>query len=257
MIIRVLGCYGNEYPGFRTTCMLINRTIALDAGSITSSLKLSEQAKLKHILLTHSHLDHVLDIGFLADNIIGRIARPVEIVGVRSVLEPLMKYILSNRIWPDFTKIPTAESPVLKTKKIKMRTSYKIEDVSIKAIPVNHTVPTTGFLVTEAGSGSVIFSGDTGPTRELWNVANKTPDLRAVFLETSFPNRMRETADITRHLVPETMAEEITKIDNYRKIKFYIHHMKPLYLKEIAKEVKALGLKNVSVLEAGKRINIK
>lgn len=255
MKIRVLGCYGNEYPGFRTTCMLIDETITIDAGALTSALTMSEQANLKYILLTHSHLDHVLDIGFFADNIIGRIAQPVEIVGTRSVLESVMKYILNNRIWPDFTRIPTAESPVLKLNKIKPRVDFKVKKLTVKAIPVSHTVPTYGFLVKENSSGSIIFSSDTGPTKEIWNIANNTDDLRAVFIETSFPNRMQDIADQSKHLTPNTLGAELRKIKNLKNIHVYVHHMKPLFLKEIVKEVNELGLKNVSVLKTGQEIS--
>ncbi len=256
MIIRVLGCYGNEYPGHRTTCILINKTITLDAGSITNSLKVSEQAKIRHLLITHAHLDHILDIGFLADNIIGRIAQPVEIIGIRSVLDNLMKYVLNDRIWPDFTKIPTREAPVLKLRKIKQRDKFKLEGINIRSVPVNHTVPTTGYILSEPSSGTIAFSSDTGPTREIWNAVNRAQKLKAVFIECSFPNRLQNIADVSGHLTPQTVASELKKIKNLDRIKVFLHHMKPIYLKEIAKDVKALKIKNVSILEAGQKIKI-
>jgi len=256
MKIRVLGCYGSEYPGYRTTCILINDAVTIDAGALTSSLKLTEQAKIHHVLLTHSHLDHILDIGFLADNIIGRIARPVEIIGIGNVLNNLMRYVLNDRVWPDFTKIPTREAPVLKLVKIKQREQITLRGINIKAVPVNHTVSTSGFIVGEPSSGTMIFSGDTGPTREIWNAANRLKNLKAVFIECSFPNRLQELADISGHLTPQSMALEIQKVKNCAKVRFYLHHMKPLYLKEIEKEVKALKMKNVSILHANQRIKI-
>jgi len=256
MKIQVLGCYGSEYPGYRTSSLLINGLIALDAGSMTTGLTMAQQSRIKHILLSHAHLDHILDIGFLADNIIGKIAQPVEIVGTATVIDNVMKHVLNNRIWPDFTRIPTAHNPVLKVKKIKQRVPYKIAGLTIKAVPVRHTVPTWGFLVREPGVGTIVYSGDTGPTREIWNAANKAGDLRAAFIEVSFPSRLQELADKSGHLTPRGLAAELEKIKDGDRVPVYLYHMKPLYLKEIGKEIKQLGLRNVSLLEAGKKIKI-
>ncbi len=257
MNIHVLGCYGSEYPGYRTSSLLINGVIALDAGSMTTGLTMTQQSRIKHILLSHAHLDHLLDIGFLADNIIGKIAQPVEIVSTSTVIDNMMKHVLNNRIWPDFTKIPTPHNPVLKVRKIKQRTSYKIGGFTIKAIPVKHTVPTWGYLLHEPGAGTIVYSGDTGPTREIWNAVNKAGDLRALFIEVSFPSRLQELADKSRHLTPKGLVGELEKIKGADKAPVYLYHMKPLYLKEISKEIKGLNLRNVSLLEAGKRIQIK
>jgi len=254
MRIRVLGCYGSEYPGYRTTTILINGSIALDAGSITSSLRIAEQADIKHILISHAHLDHLLDIGFLADNIIGRIAQPVEIAGTTHVINNMMRFVLNNRIWPDFTRIPTAQAPVLKTRKIKQRVPFTIGGLKITAFPVNHTVPSWGFLIHEPTTGTILYSGDTGPTRELWNAVNRVRDLRAIFIEVSFPNRLQNLADRTCHFTPQTMAKEMEKVNISKGVRVFLYHMKPLYLKEIEKDVRALRMKNVSILKAGQRI---
>jgi ribonuclease BN (tRNA processing enzyme) len=256
MRIRVLGCYGSEYPGYRTTSILINGSLALDAGSMTSCLRLSEQADIRHILISHAHLDHLLDVGFLADNIIGRIAQPVEIVGTSHVIGNLMRYVLNNRIWPDFTRIPTPQSPVLKVRKVRQRAPFNLEGLIIKAIPVNHTVPSWGFLIHEPGVGTILYSGDTGPTREIWNAARRVRDLRAVFIEASFPNRLQKLADRSGHLTPQTMVKELEKINISKQVRIFLYHMKPLHLKEIQKDVYALRMKNVSILEAGRKITL-
>ena len=254
MHIRVLGCYGSEYPGYRTTTILINGSIALDAGSITSSLRITEQADIKHILISHAHLDHLLDIGFLADNIIGRIAQPVEIAGTNHVINNMMRFILNNRIWPDFTRIPTPLAPVLKTRKIKQRVPFTLGGLTITAFPVNHTVPCWGFLIHELSAGTIVYSGDTGPTRELWNAAKRSQDLLAIFIEVSFPNRLQNLADRARHFTPQTMAKELEKVNLSKGTRVFLYHMKPLFLKEIEKDVRALGMKNVSILKAGRKI---
>jgi len=256
MKIRVLGCYGSEYPGRLTSCFMINNSLVIDAGAMTSSLTLREQAKIDYILLSHGHLDHILDIPFLADNVIGSRKDPVEILGTSSVIKILMSNILNNRIWPDFTRIPTANNPVLTVRTIKPRVPFTINGLQITAIPVNHTVPTCGFIIQEKGGPSIIYSGDTGPTSEIWIAANKLKKLGAFFIEVSFPNRLQSRADVSKHITPRMLDRELVKIKMGRKAPVFLYHMKPHFLSEIQKDVKALKRPNLEILKMGKRINI-
>lgn len=252
----MLGCYGSEYPGRLTSCFLINDSIVIDAGAMTSSLTLREQAEIDFILLSHGHLDHVLDIGFLADNIIGNKPHPVEIIAVPSVIKVLMGNILNNRIWPNFTHIPTINNPVLATRTIKPRTKFTIHGIQVRAIPVHHTVPTYGFILQEKSGASIVYSGDTGPTKELWVAVNRLKKLKAIFIELSFPNRLQTRADISRHLTPKTLVKELDKIKLGKKVPVYLYHMKPHFLNEIEKDVKALKRPNIKILNMGQRIII-
>ncbi|PJC70824.1 MAG: MBL fold metallo-hydrolase, partial [Zetaproteobacteria bacterium CG_4_8_14_3_um_filter_59_5] len=68
MKIKVLGCYGGQLLGFHLTSFLINDSILLDAGSPTEALDLEDQFAIRHIFISHTHLDHIKDIAFLADN---------------------------------------------------------------------------------------------------------------------------------------------------------------------------------------------
>jgi ribonuclease BN (tRNA processing enzyme) len=62
------------------------------------------------------------------------------------------------------------------------------EDLTVIPVPVHHTVPTVGFIVHDE-AGALVFSGDTGPTEELWEVARGIGNVRAIIVEASFPNR--------------------------------------------------------------------
>ncbi|MDO9462762.1 MAG: 3',5'-cyclic-nucleotide phosphodiesterase, partial [Deltaproteobacteria bacterium] len=143
MEIRVLGCYGSEMPGFRPTSFLINKSLLLDAGAITSILSLEEQLQITHILITHSHLDHIKDILFLADNIIERNHHPICIASLSAIIEQIKVHILNNSIWPDFTVIPE-RGPVLNYLHMDEEKDIQLNEITCKAVRVDHTVEAVG-----------------------------------------------------------------------------------------------------------------
>lgn len=252
MKIKVLGCYGAEFPGFKTMSFLLNDTVLLDAGSVTSSLSIEEQEKISDILITHSHLDHIKDILFLADNLAGRKKTPINIVGTDEILYIIQGTFLNNTVWPDFTLIPTINEPVLKFKHIQTEESIKIDHLTVKAVDVNHTVKGVGYFVSDGG-GTFMHSGDTGPTDRIWQIANETKDLKAVFVETSFPNELERLADISKHLTPRLLKEELKKLDR-TDIPIYIIHMKPQYIDTLKKEITEIGHPSIHFLEQGQEL---
>lgn len=249
MKIRVLGCYGGEGPGHRTTCLLVNDTLLVDAGAITQALTLEEQTRINAALISHTHLDHLKDIAFLADNVIGRRNAPVEIISIPSAIRSIRTHFLNDRLWPDFTAIPTRKSPVLKLKEIQAGRPYKVEGITVRAIPVHHTVDAVGFILDD-GAGSIVFSGDTGPTAQLWREANKLKHLKAIFVETSFPNSMQGIADASCHLSPRTLEGELQKL-SHNGVPVFVYHMKPNFLADLTREIRDLGRKEVVFLKQG------
>lgn len=235
MEIRVLGCYGGEAPGYRTTCFLVNSRVAIDAGAVTGALALKDQARIDAIILTHSHLDHVRDLAFLADNIFGKRDKPVVIYGLPETIREVRTHILNNLVWPDFTRIPNAEHPILTYQEVREGQPIEIEGLKVTVVKVNHTVPAAGLIVANQ-TKSFAFSGDTGPTDAFWAEAARRPDLAALFVEASFPNRMGDLAEITGHLTPALARRELAKL-NRPGLPVHVYHMKPQYLKEIVGEL--------------------
>lgn len=252
MKIRVLGCYGAEFPGFKTMSFLINESVLLDAGSVTSTLSIEEQERVSDILITHSHLDHIKDILFLADNLAGRVKSPINLIATDEILAILQGSFLNNTVWPDFTLIPTVSEPVLKFKPIKTEESIKIDSLTVKAVDVNHSVKSVGYFISDEG-GTILHSGDTGPTDRMWQIANETKDLRAVFIETSFPNEMLRLAEISRHLTPNFLKEELKKFKK-NHLPVYVVHMKPQYLEILKKELTDIRYPNLHFLEQGQEL---
>ncbi len=253
MRIKVLGCYGGQLLGFHLTSFLVNDSILLDAGSPTEALTLEEQHAIRHVFVSHTHLDHIKDIAFLADN------RSLKRFGggnqnpsftVHSLPENitvLREHFLNNLVWPDFTRIPTKKDPIIHMASIEAETPIEVDGVRITAIGVTHPVPCTGFLLEEGGA-QFIYTADTGHTDRIWEIANRQPNLKGVIVDCSFPNAYEYLADISGHLTPNGMAAELEKFDQVGKVPVYLYHMKPETLGIMTAEVQALNLPNLRML---------
>jgi cAMP phosphodiesterase len=247
MKIRVLGCHGGELPGHRTTCFLIDGKLTIDGGAITQALELEDILQIDDIFLTHSHFDHIKDVPLMTDLLVGKRTTPVIVRGPKETMDAMDKDVFNNRVWPDFRVIPTKEKPVVAFQVMPIRVPIECQGFKIRAIPVHHPVYSVGYII-EGKNSSVAFSGDTGPTDELWRAINATPQLKAVFLELSFPNTMQWLADLSGHLTPKTVMSELQKLDR-RGAKIYLYHLKPAVIAEVKAEVTALGLDFLHVCE--------
>ncbi|MCX5909545.1 MAG: 3',5'-cyclic-nucleotide phosphodiesterase [Deltaproteobacteria bacterium] len=250
MEIKVLGCYGGELPGYRVCSFLIDGDLLLDAGTVTSVLSLAKQAQIANILITHTHLDHIKALPFLATNLAGgAFHQPVNIISTPKVIHGIKVHLFNNALWPDFTALPTADRPVIKFIVIDPDVDVQLREATIRAIPVEHKVPAVGYLVRK-GKSSVLYTGDTGPTDRLWEEANKTRDLKAVLVETSFPNDQEAIAKKSGHLTPRLLQRELKKLRR-KDIFILLAHMKPQFLRQIRKEVGEVKDPRIALLRQG------
>ena len=241
MILRVLGCSGSNLPGHNLTSFLVDDTILLDAGSVTSALDLAAQARIEHIFVTHSHLDHIKDILFLADNLIeffaGKHRPPVQIHGLPEVLDAIAAHLLNDTIWPDFTVIPE-NSPVLTYAPMTPGVPVPFGDIDVTAYPVNHAKAASGFVLTQdGGAKSIAYTGDTGPCDDWWQACDALPfPLQYLITEASFPSDMAGLAAVSKHLTPKTLRAELGKLR--AKPEICIYHMKAPFAAQIAEELR-------------------
>ena len=249
MRIEVLGSFGGESMNCRMTCLLINDTIALDAGSLSQALPIERQRKIRTILLTHSHIDHTSSLPFFIENVYGRTDDAIEVHASPATTYAIRKNLFNNATWPDFTRLPNNLLPSVQFLELDEEVTVELEGVRFTPFAVDHLVPTYGYLIEHQGS-AVVWSSDTGPTIRLWEVANRTPHLNAVMLDTSFDNSMQEIADISMHLTPRTMSQEIQKLE--LEVPVFLHHLKPPCIERIVDEVKALNNPRLRFLEQGK-----
>ena len=115
MRVRVLGCSGGINQNVATTSFLLDDDILIDAGTGVCDLSLEEMRCLKHIFITHSHLDHIASIPLLADTLFDDlIGRPLIVHALPETIGALREHIFNWTIWPDFTELPHKTNAVLK-----------------------------------------------------------------------------------------------------------------------------------------------
>lgn len=262
MKIRILGCHGSdtllEKGGDLRACgtcgFLLNDSLLLDGGTIATALSHDEQKQISHVFLTHAHFDHIKALPILADNLISQISFPVIVAGLPEVITVLQRHIFNWDIYPDFFSLPTAQNPTLAPMHLKPGLTYSSSGVDITPILVSHIVPTTGFIV-KNNTSAFVYSGDTYTTDELWHEARKLPQLKAVFIECSFPNSMNELARVSKHLTPALLSQELRKL-NRNDVTVYPYHFKPAYKIKIVQELIALRIPNLQIIEEGQILTI-
>lgn len=250
MRLRILGCHGGESPSHRATSFLIDDHLLLDAGSLTRSLTVPEQARVDHVFISHSHLDHIRDLALLADNVIGLRNKPVHIYCTDPCADALEKHLFNNIIWPDFTKIPNPadpNNPTLRITRIKSGETTRVDGYSVRTVAVNHPVDCQALFVS-GPTGTLVYSGDTGPTDRLWTEINALTDLRAFIYEVSFPNNMEKLAHISGHLTPLMLAEELKKYKPRTEAPILLYHLKPGFFEILQDQLAALRDKRLRIL---------
>ncbi len=249
MRVQVLGGYGGESLDCRMTCLLINGTIALDAGSLSQALSIEDQVRVQSILLTHSHMDHTNSLPFFIENVYGKSEGAIDIYASPATVYALRKYLFNNATWPDFTRLPNHLVPAVRFHEFESEVPVIIDGVKFTPIPVDHLVPTHGFLI-EQGGAAILWSSDTGPTHRFWEIANRTPNLKALCIDTSFDNALQQVADVSLHLTPRTLEAELRKL--HKRVPVLLHHLKPPCVQRIREEVEALKNPDLEFLEQGK-----
>ena len=254
MRVRVLGAYGAEGTTARPSAFLVNDKTLIDAGSVGGALSVGQQLAVEHALISHSHLDHVAGLAFLTETMaLSQVPGPVVLHAIGPVIQSLRDSLFNDVVWTDFSRIPVPEKPILRYRVLEENVEQRVGDLWVTPIRVDHTVPASGFIVHDGKSG-LVYSGDTGPTQALWDAARSCPQVRAIILECSFPNRLAAIAEAAKHLTPELIASEIPKLPP--DIPVWIFHIKPLVLEETAAELQRIGKGRVVVVEQDKTYEI-
>ncbi|MHB8709841.1 MAG: 3',5'-cyclic-nucleotide phosphodiesterase [Desulfuromonadales bacterium] len=249
MRLRVLGCSGAELPGFNTSSFLIDETLLIDAGAPCLVLTGDEQQAIRHIFITHTHLDHIKGIALLADNLsLTESGSGVEVVSLRENLEAMRAHLFNDILWPDFTRLPSVENPAIVFREISLLHATRFGDYSVTACRVNHVVPTAGYFV-QRERCSLLFSGDTGPTDQLWNLAN---GVDALVVDVSFPNIQEALALSSGHLTARLLGRELRKVKVLPR-RILVNHAKPQHLEIIRDELAELPYTGIVLLRDGDR----
>ena len=251
MKFRVLGCSGGQVPGRNLSSYLVNDSLLIDSGSATSVLDLRAQQQVRNILITHVHLDHVMGLATMADNLFGNCKSTVQVWGIDEVIAAIKSSFFNDTVWPDFTQITGEDQlwPVMAFHNLAGEDPMPIAGLTVTMVRVNHVVPSTAFFIDD-GKNTLLHVGDTGPTERVWQIARRKRNLCAVVLEASFPNRLQSQADMSRHLTPRTMTQEVEKLGR-PSVPILVTHLKPQYRLEIIKELNKTKGNRLRILKDG------
>lgn len=224
MELKVLGCSGGVGGQLRTTTLLLDEDIIIDAGTGLGDLNLQAMSCIRHIFLTHSHLDHITSIPFLVDTMFDNIKEPIIIHGLSDTINALKKHIFNNIIWPDFSRLPNSEHPVMQYQVMEVGEIIELNNRKIEMIEVNHIVSGVGYRV-ESETGTFAFSGDTTTNDTFWAALNKHDKLDLLIVESAFANKDIELCHLSGHYCAELLGADLVKLNH--KPAIYISHNKP------------------------------
>lgn len=224
MELRVLGCSGGIGGQLRTTSLLLNSEVLIDAGTGLGDLTLQEMALIRHIFLTHSHLDHLAGLPLLIDSIFDRIKTPIVIHAQPVTIKAVQEHIFNNIIWPDFSVLPNKDQPVLCYEAMNPGETYPLGEINIEMALVKHVVPAVGYIVTSPRH-TVAFTGDTSTNDTFWPVLNALHKLDTLIVEAAFTNSDLRLSQQAGHYCPSTLAADLGKLKHQAKV--YLSHHKP------------------------------
>jgi ribonuclease BN (tRNA processing enzyme) len=259
LVVRVLGCSGSIAAGSRTSAFLVDEDLLVDAGTGVGDLTLDELLRIDHVVVSHSHLDHVLAIGLLADTVARRRAPargPVTVHALPATIAALRLHLFNDVIWPDFSRLPSAERPLLRFVPFAVGERLRFGARRVEVLPAAHTVPAVGFAV-QAGEGAAawVYGGDSGPNPALWQRLRQLP-LAHVVVETAFGDDDAALAALSGHLCPATLAAELAQLP--AGVAVHITHVKPGEVDAVMAQVCALGLPHrVHALARGQRLLVR
>lgn len=253
MKVRVLGCSGGLGGAhLRTTSLLVDDDILIDAGTGVGDLSLEDLVKIDHVFVTHSHMDHIACLPLLVDAVWELRSRPVTVHASAATLEILKAHIFNWAVWPDFTLLPDAQRPALVFESLAVGQKINLAGRSITALPANHTVPAVGYLL-ENGQGSLAFTGDTASCDALWKALNAVPKLDFLLTEAAFPDSASRLVHCSKHLSPALLARELAQLQHQPEV--WVSHLKPGRASETRRDLEALPIK-LNILQMGQVFEI-
>ncbi len=250
MRIRVLGCSGGIGAGSRTSAMLVDSDVLIDAGTGIGDLGLEDLDSIRHVFLTHAHLDHIAGLPMLADRVFDEnFETPLTVYAREETLRAVQDHLFNGIIWPDFSRLPNAHNPMLRYRVCSPGDTIRIGYRDFYAVDVMHSVPSLGFTVQNSG-GVFAVSGDTKTNETLWPVLNACDDLRVLVIEVSFPDEMAELAADSGHYTPRTLTDDLKRLRHEPEI--WLTGMKPGEESKIYDQVLAAAPdKNIKMLSRG------
>ena len=241
---------GHASPEQRLSCFVVDGRVAIDAGSIAIGLTDSERETVRDVILTHPHIDHIATLPIFVDDLFASLEEPVRVHATQEVCEMVARDVFNGTVYPPFQEFDNGRTRVMQFVPFRVGEEFRVAHLRVKAVPVNHIVPTVGIVVTD-GEATVAFSGDTAATDEFWRLINAEPRLDALFIESSFPNSLSELAEKSGHLTPSALGEELRKL-THTDLDILAMHLKPSFRLQLIEQLAALRVPRLSAMEPGR-----
>jgi ribonuclease BN (tRNA processing enzyme) len=241
---------GCAVPEQRLTCFLIDDLVAIDAGSIAIALTDAQRETVRDVIVTHPHIDHIASLPIFIDDLFANLKEPIRVHATEEVIGLLERDVFNWNLYPRFSELSNERSAVMEYIPFEIGVEFRVAHLKVRAVPVNHIVPTVGLIVSDE-STTVAFSSDTAETEKFWDVVNETPRVNALLIEASFPNSMAKLAEDSKHLTPASLANELEKF-KHKGTDIFAVHLKASYRTELIEELNALEIPRLRVMEPGR-----
>lgn len=242
--------HGGISPRQHLSCFIIDDCVAIDAGSLAMSTTPEQKRKIRDIILTHAHLDHIAGLPLFIDDLFAFLTEPVCVYATGEVIEVLERDVFNWSVYPRFSELKNKNGLVLTYSQFETGKSFNVRHLRVKSVEVNHKVPSVGFVITN-GETTFAISGDTTKTKKFWEAVNREENLDALLIECAFPDEMSELACASHHLTPRVLQSEIANL-KHENCPIWVINLKPMYREQIVEQLAALKIENLSVLEVGK-----
>ena len=242
MNINFLGCNGgigssNGSPQ-GSTCLQVSERILIDAGTGLERLSVAEMLQIRHVFISHSHLDHIACLPILLANIIGHNAdAPVTIYGHPETLAALQQHVFNYVLWPDFSRTTAGIPATMRYQALEPLQAIELDELVITPFATSHTVPCYGYAVKKRGMHT-IFAADTTFSEALLVQLNQLEPADHLILECSFSDAYHDLALATGHLTPALVAQVLDAMQ-YPPSHVWLTHLKPTYEEAIREELMA------------------
>jgi len=233
----------------RLTCFLVDDCVAVDAGSIAIALSDEQRSKVRDIIVTHPHMDHIASLPIFVDDLYPSLQEPLRVYATQEVVDLLERDVFNWNVYPRFSDLKNDYGPVMEYVPIPIGRPFTVAHLQVVAVPVNHIVPTVGLVVSD-GQKSAAFSSDTAETEEFWKIVNEMKGLDALLIEASFPNKMAKLAEVSRHFTPSSLGKELQKL-THNGMDILAVHLKPTHRDTIIRQLDELNIPKLSVMNPG------
>ncbi len=241
---------GSASPGQHLTCFIIDGRVAIDAGSLGMAATPEHRENVRDVVLTHAHLDHIAGLPLFIDDLFSFLKEPIRIHAAPSVIEVLERDVFNWDVYPRFSELTNDNGPVIEYVPFPASSEFSAAHLSVRAIGVNHKVPSVGFVVSD-GKAKIAITGDTAEMDIFWSEIAEEEDLSALLVECAFPNEMADLAQVSHHLTPERLAGELEKFGD-RNCPVYCVNIKPMFRETVIKQLAELSGTGPEILEVGR-----